>query len=333
MYKNDVPKCMNKYLESFTAEFSKMIREHGNEFRSVQCEQREIIYASKFSWIVYAVAFAIGFVPGKNEAVYDVTFHFYAGVFLFVLAVILVISVCNSEYKKAVKKKLFPKLLSVFSKDIKYCPKGGAISSSIFDKSKLLKREVHYVDTDDTKDVFSGEYNGVYFRACEVDITWDNGKTGKQREESTLFHGLALYFVLEKNIDANVHIYSKSIFNKTPKGYEKVEFESEKFNKKYDVYAQSTDNTEGQIEARYLLNVAFLERLMSLQTAFRVRKMRCSVFDDNMVILLYTTKDLFEINHLFRDVRDLKQYKHLFNEFASVLSFIDVLNLASKTKL
>ncbi len=333
MYKNDVPKCMNKYLESFAAEFNKMMQKDGNEFRSVQCEQREIIYACRFSWTVYLVAFALGFIPGKNEAVYDVTFHFYAGVFLLVLAIIFIISCCNIEYKKIVKKKLFPKLLSVFSKDIKYCSKGGAISASIFDKSKLLKKEVHYVDTDDTKDAFGGEYNGVYFRACEAEVSWNNGKTGKQREESTLFKGLALYFVLEKNIDANVHIYSKSIFNKTPKGYEKVEFESEKFNNKYDVYAQSTDNTEGQIEARYLLNVAFLERLMSLQTAFRVRKMRCAVFGNNMIILLYTTKDLFEINHLFRDVRVLGQYKHLFSEFASVLSFIDVLNLASKTKL
>ena len=252
---------------------------------------------------------------------------------MFVGAVILVISLCNEDYKKAVKKVLFPKLLKTFSKEISYYPVGGAISYDVFDKSNLLRKKVCYIDTDETKDAFGGIYNEVFFKVCEAEITWNNWKTGKERTESTLFKGLALYFRLDKNINANIHIYSKSIFNKAPRGYEKVRFEYEKFNDKYSVYASATDKAAGQIEARYLLNVAFLEMLMSLQTAFRVRKMRCSVYDNNMLILLYTTKDLFEINHLFKDVRDMNQYKHLFNEFASVLAFIDTLNLSSKTKL
>ena len=52
-----------------------------------------------------------------------------------------------------------------------------------------------------------------------------------------------------------------------------------------------------------------------------------------MLILLQTNKDLFEMNHFFGKIDDVKQYEHLFNEFASVLSFIDVLNLSSKTHL
>ena len=67
--------------------------------------------------------------------------------------------------------------------------------------------------------------------------------------------------------------------------------------------------------------------------AFKVKKFKCSVFEDEMLILLYKTKDLFEMNHLFKDVKDPAQYEKLFNEFASVLSFIDVLKLSSSTKL
>lgn len=49
--------------------------------------------------------------------------------------------------------------------------------------------------------------------------------------------------------------------------------------------------------------------------------------------MLATKRDLFEINHLFCQIEDIKQYYSLFGEFASVLSFIDVLNLQSKTGL
>ena len=52
-----------------------------------------------------------------------------------------------------------------------------------------------------------------------------------------------------------------------------------------------------------------------------------------LVMFLSTNKDLFEMNHLLGKIDDIKQYYHLFDEFASVLSFIEVLNLSSKTKL
>ena len=72
---------------------------------------------------------------------------------------------------------------------------------------------------------------------------------------------------------------------------------------------------------------------MNIQTSFKVRKMCCSVYGDNLLIMLSTNKDLFEMNHLLGRIDDVKQSHHLFDEFASVLSFIDVLNLSSKTML
>ena len=40
-----------------------------------------------------------------------------------------------------------------------------------------------------------------------------------------------MHFTMQKKINAKVLIYSKSLFNKIPKGYEKVVLEYEKFNK------------------------------------------------------------------------------------------------------
>lgn len=143
-----------------------------------------------------------------------------------------------------------------------------------------------------------------------------------------------MFLKMQKKIKSRVLIYSKSNFNKAPKGFEKVEFEYEKFNQKYNVYVQKTQmEAVGQIEARYLFNTAFMDRFMQLQTSFKVNKMQCSIFGDSMLILLFTNRDLFELNLLFKKIDDINQYETLFDEFASVLSFIDVLNLSSRTGL
>ena len=52
-----------------------------------------------------------------------------------------------------------------------------------------------------------------------------------------------------------------------------------------------------------------------------------------MLVLLATNKDLFELNNMFYRIDDMNQYKKLFDEFASVFSFLEVLNLSSKTGL
>ena len=194
----------------------------------------------------------------------------------------------------------------------------------------LFKKDVSYDSVDDK---FSGVYNDVPFVISESKITnikkLKNGKT----QETRLFKGIAMHFKMQKKIKSRVLIYSKNIFNHIPDGFEKVTMESDEFNKKYNVYVQKDSNADGQVEARYLFNVTFLERFMQLQMSFRISKMQCSVYGDSMLILLATNKDLFEMNHLLKRIDDIHQYQHLFNEFASVLSFIDVLNLSSRTGL
>ena len=89
----------------------------------------------------------------------------------------------------------------------------------------------------------------------------------------------------------------------------------------------------GQVEARYLLTTSFMDRFIQLEMAFPVSRLRCSVKGAEMMILLSTENDLFEIGHIINRIDDVSQYQNMFGEFASVFSFIDVLNLSSKTGL
>lgn len=320
--------CIDKYKNDFAIKFAQLMQKDLPQWIKVQSEERKHLYTSYVKW--YLLAFALGFMPGKRETDYmnNLEIHFWFGVVFCIVAIITAINWANKEYQNSVKTTLFPQLLKVFSKDIYY--RRGKIPCSAYNSSKLFKYNVSNSDTDD---YFNGVYNNVKFNIDETELTnikrLKNGKT----ESKELFKGVAMQFEIAKNINARILIYSKSLLNKAPKGYEKVILEYEKFNKKYDLYVQNTSATEGQIEARYLFNTVFLDRFMQLQTSFRVKKMSCSIYQNNILVLLHTNKDLFEMNHLFGRIDDVTQYRKLFDEFASVLSFIDILNLSSKTGL
>ncbi len=321
--------CMDKYKNEFAISFARLMEKELPTWKLYQKAGRRNLYTS-WLWL-YFLAFASGFLPGKRETNYleNLEMHFWFGVVLCIASIVSAISVENKSYQRIIKQKLFPKLLSVFHKSIQY--PGYGLNNQQYDKSQLLKKPVTDRDTDDC---FSGIYNGVRFKIEETEL--QNIKRAKQRKNdqiTTLFKGVAMNFTMEKEIDARVLISSKSLFRKVPKGYEKVTLEYEKFNKKYNVYVENSAGSEGQIEARYLFNTVFLDRFMQIQTSFRVSKMECSIYGKDLLFLLHTRKDLFEMNHLLGKVDDIHQYQRLFNEFASVLSFIEILNLSSKTGL
>ncbi|MGN0031186.1 MAG: DUF3137 domain-containing protein [Candidatus Gastranaerophilaceae bacterium] len=319
---------LDRYRNNFAIEFAKIMGKHLPMWQKTQKENIKALYTS---WVpFYIFMFLSGFIPGKHETDYfnNLHIHFWYGIFIVFVMIITAIGIENKSFQKSVKKSLFGKLLKVFCDDVIY--PGYVISGRIYEDSGLLSKKF---STRETDDCFSGRYKDVPFQIEETEIY--NVKTAKKKKDevvTTLFKGVAMRFVMDKNIKAKVLIYSKSLMRRTPKGYEKVNFEYEEFNKKYDVYVKDLLG-EAQVEVRYLFNTLFLERFMQLQTAFRVKKLECSVCGKEVLFLLHTNKDLFEMNHLFGKIDDFRQYERLFNEFSSVLSFIEVLNLSSKTGL
>lgn len=339
---------LSNYKNNFAINFAKLMEKNLHYWLKLQQEERNSLTSlSSFAW--YFGFSLIGFVPGKNESHYDLKIHCIFAAIIFIFTIIGNISITNKRYQDKIKKTLFPKLLTTFG-DIHYKTKADdeilleevldkkekekksqiyKISNSVFEQSKLFNRPIQYRDDDDC---FWGKYSDVQFKINETDFGYIT--KGKNKQYNELFKGLALEFKMNKKIKSRVFILSKMSFTKIPPNFEKVELEYEKFNKKYDVWVEKNQmGGSGQIEARYLLTTAFLDRFMQIQTSFRVSNIKCSVYDDSLLILLGTKKDLFEMNHLFGKIDDISQYQNLFNEFSSVLSFIDILNISSKTGL
>lgn len=332
---------MEKYKNNFAIEFAKVMQENLSNWKNYQKRHIRALFKKEYIFTCI-IAFLIGFIPGKRERDYDIHFHFCFAVVLLIGAINMAIGFENKEYQDDIKSELFPKLLKVFRQNIKYGADAffdnpssplycySSIPDFVYDNSMLFKKTVSTAIIDDK---FTGIYNDCYFFIAESDVnniqTYKNGKS----DTTQLFKGVTMYFEMQKKIKSRVLIYSKGLFNKIPKGFEKVEFEYAKFNNKYNVYVQKQMDTSGQIEARYLFNTAFMDRFMQLHTSFRIHTMKCSIYGNSILILLATNRDLFEMNHMFDRIDDIKQYRKLFDEIASVFLFLEVLNLSSKTGL
>ncbi len=108
---------------------------------------------------------------------------------------------------------------------------------------------------------------------------------------------------------------------------QKVKLEDLEFDKKFNI------NSENQIEARYLVTTAFMDRFQNLQTAFGTQNIKCSFFDDKVMFAISTNKDLFEIGNLFVPLTDKKQVEKFYEELSSIYNIIDYFKLTEKTGL
>lgn len=365
-------KGMNKYKSLFILRFAKLMQENVTVWKEVQRICRKKLYTADLKWYFFAFCFgflpgknerhyslkahiieaiicaiisifiAVSIRNKEYQNIVKKTFfQKLIGVFgdeIFYCnsddSFLLSIVDENDDLTPEMKKEL--KDAGIFKN--KQIPK--IIEYKLFNESGLFDKPINDRDDDDS---FYGSFNDVEFIINETSLKYKVASKSRTNYYEK-FKGLAMLFKMNKNINARVLVRSKKknwlfipinkLFkNKVPDGYEKIEFESAEFNKKYDVYAYKTPDHSGQIEARYLFNTAFLERFMQIQTSFRVDRMDCSVKDNNLLIMLNTNRDLFEMNHLLGRVDDVNQYKNLFDEFSSVLAFIDVLNLSSRTKL
>lgn len=109
--------------------------------------------------------------------------------------------------------------------------------------------------------------------------------------------------------------------------FEEIKLEDPEFTKKYRAY--STD----QVEGRYLITPAFMQRFKNIQTAFGTNKVKCSFYGDNLMFAISTRRNLFEIGNLFRSLNNPKQMTAFFNELSSILSLIDYFKLDENTRL
>lgn len=118
-----------------------------------------------------------------------------------------------------------------------------------------------------------------------------------------------------------VYLITQKVQSKEEERLDEVRLEDPKFSKRFNVYSSD------QIEARYLVSPAFMERFYDLQTAFGAKKIKCSFVDETLMIAIETNKNLFEIGSLFKSLNDPTSINNFYNELASIYKMIDYFKL------
>lgn len=180
-------------------------------------------------------------------------------------------------------------------------------------------------------DYFEGFYKDTKIIISEVELTRGSGKNSR-----TIFEGLFIELGMNKTSKAHTIVVEDIKFNNFLSesnlpfnfpGKEKVTLEDPEFEKMFNVFSND------QIEARFVLTTAFMERLKNLKNIYNATSIRASIQGNSILIALPCKKDMFLLGDVKKPVTDSGEVQTLFEEFLAILSIVDILNLTSKTGL
>lgn len=243
-------------------------------------------------------------------------------------------------YKCKAKSMIMPDFANFFG-DFEYTYEQ-AIDNSVLQKSQLFKPFMHNFGDD----FFSGVYDNVHITIAEEELsesklnpnnnggwisarnrygrTFGRNRTDENRTYKTVFKGICVLLEMNKNFAGQtVVLQDRGILNAfyRVKGLERVRLEDSKFEKIFEVFSHD------QIEARYLLTTAFMERMLKLRDLYDGKLIQFSFTDNKLLIAVQTKQNMFEANSFFRSNMNKKKIDLVFDQFYTVFSIIEILKL------
>lgn len=168
-------------------------------------------------------------------------------------------------------------------------------------------------ETSEFEDLFGGRRSRADFQLYEGRLTKRNGKS-----TTTLFRGQILRIGFPKTFLGTTIVNRQAQRRWRGEGFQRVGLESSQFERIFEVFG--TD----QVEARFLVHPAFMERLMALETAMSGRNLRCA-FNESHLLVAIEGGDLFEVVDVFKPLPDREQTRKGIEELRAVLGLIDAI--------
>lgn len=223
-------------------------------------------------------------------------------------------------FESKIKKMIMPEIMSAFG-NFKW-QQTSPIRDGEIRLSKLFTKFECMTEDDN----FVGSYKNVPIKISETELTYTSKDSEGQTETYTEFKGVLISIELPKKFTGHTIVKrSKQIFNE--KGFSEVKLEDTEFSKQYHV--TSTD----QVEARYLLTPAFLQRFKNTQKVFGANRIACSFLNNVLLIAVPVDKDLFSLGRLNKNVTDMELFTTFLNELISIFEVVEELKLYEDTGL
>ena len=188
-----------------------------------------------------------------------------------------------------------------------------------------------------TEDYVRGSHKDVPLSLFECRLTSENG-SGKNRSTTTHFEGVIITIDVPKRFAGHTVVKRDAgkvgnWFSKQFKGELKpITLEDPRFEKRYEVFG--TD----QVEGRYLLNPAFMERLVELEDLFAADNhgrcdIQCAFKDGKLLFTIPTSKNWFSTGSIFKPANFIGEINAILKEMDQLFAIIDVLKLDDRTGL
>lgn len=235
-------------------------------------------------------------------------------ILMFEAFILVLISYIVKGYQNKVKPLILPRLLS-FAGDFRIIDKNSPEYNVRPYVSSL--RLFNFYNRYSCDDRIEGMYKNIKVSISEISLKKETGY-GKKRRVVTIFDGLLVKVPSLKKYKGATYIKRNGIgidFSDN-----KVNLEDPEFEKYYDVYSND------QIEARYLLTTAFMNRMVELAKKGIGKNITLSFEHGNVNIAVGSAKDWFELP-ITKSANDIMVYRAIVLEIITILSIIDSLRL------
>lgn len=91
--------------------------------------------------------------------------------------------------------------------------------------------------------------------------------------------------------------------------------------------------SEDEVEARYLLTPTFIEKFSKLKKVMKADTVKCSFYNNSIMIAVRSEKDFFELGNLFKNVSDLSTIENFYRDISIIFELIEYFKLDVKIGL
>ncbi len=248
--------------------------------------------------------------------------------FVIILFVVISVFICskpNKKYKSNFKDYFVKASLNNIFTDLVYKPDSGISRDVIASTGMMYMGDIYT-----SNDYISGKYKNINVVQADVHIQEEHQTTDSDGNTTTtyvtIFKGRWMIFDFNKTFKANVQVCQKGFGNNkvntlfSKSRYQKVEMESDDFNKRFKTYAQDPH------DAFYILTPSLMEKITRLDDNNKGKLLLCFI-NNQLHVGIYDNKDSFEPTSCFKKLDINKISTMISTDISKITMFVDELNL------
>lgn len=224
--------------------------------------------------------------------------------------------------------ELYPILIRYFGKEFKLNPPNLPELETYKGYGILPKYDRGYF-----QDSLKGKYQGINFQLRELGLDIKDGtNSDNQTRYKNIFTGILIEFDISKRFSGMTLISKdRGMFGNKLDAFKsdlsRVRLEDVRFEREFEVYSSD------QVEARYLLNTATMERLLSIGRFYNSELEAC--FKEGKLLLkIASSHNYFQSNlDIQKELSFQDDIEQLFKELGEIFALIDTLKLDQYTGL